>query len=475
MRLAFFSTLPVQTPKTIVFLLLVLVLSGCTHVAAQEKPASVLVGAAKIDITPELPIRLAGYESRKTEATIVETRLFARALAIGSDDEPPAVLITLELIGVGAETSEIVAAALRTQHGIPRERLAISAIHTHNGPALGDVLPFMFSMDLPPDETARIARYTTDLRAKLIQVASDAVRDRRPAQLAWAQGSADFAAQRRVIENGQWKTFGVTPGGPVDHALPVLRVTSPDGDLRALFLSYACHCTTLSGPDNFVHHDWAGDAAQRLESAHTGAVALVAVGCGADANPHPRGVPAVAAHGATIARQVERVLGGPLQALGPVTAASYRDIPLAFDRAISRDELNERVKSKNIPAAYTARKLLQQLDGGKTLPSSLPLPVQAWSFGDDLTMVFLGGEVVAEYSLRLRRELNAARLWINAYSNSVPCYVASGRMYAEGGYEVDGSMNYYGWPTRLALGTEDRVIGAVHELVRPSLPAPAQP
>jgi hypothetical protein len=38
-------------------------------------------------------------------------------------------------------------------------------------------------------------------------------------------------------------------------------------------------------------------------------------------------------------------------------------------------------------------------------------------------------------------------------------------MFAEGGYEVDGSMDYYGWPTRLALGTEDRVIGTVRELV----------
>jgi hypothetical protein len=38
-------------------------------------------------------------------------------------------------------------------------------------------------------------------------------------------------------------------------------------------------------------------------------------------------------------------------------------------------------------------------------------------------------------------------------------------MYPEGGYEVDNSMDYYGWPTRLAIETEDRVVAAVREIV----------
>jgi hypothetical protein len=35
-------------------------------------------------------------------------------------------------------------------------------------------------------------------------------------------------------------------------------------------------------------------------------------------------------------------------------------------------------------------------------------------------------------------------------------------MYSEGGYEVDSSIGKYGWPTRLAIGTEDRIVAAVH-------------
>jgi hypothetical protein len=38
-------------------------------------------------------------------------------------------------------------------------------------------------------------------------------------------------------------------------------------------------------------------------------------------------------------------------------------------------------------------------------------------------------------------------------------------MIPEGGYEVVGSMVYYGHPAALAEGTEDQIVRAVHELL----------
>jgi hypothetical protein len=328
----------------------------------------------------------------------------------------------------------------------------------------------MFARELPAEETGRIARYTAGLRGKLIEVAVAALADRKPARLAWGEGRLDFATQRRTVVDGKWKGFGLVPEGPVDHVLPVLRVTDEHDAVRAVFLSYACHCTTLGGADNFVHSDWAGDAAARIEGANRGAIALVAIGCGADANPGlPRGLPGIGVHGAKVAAEVARLLAAPLRPLGPVETASFRPMELALDHEVTREELQQRLaKGARAEAAYAATKFLAQLDAGRVLPTAVPYPVQTWSFGRDLTMVFLGGEVVSEYSLRLRRELDASRLWVNSYANSVPCYVASKRMFPEGGYEVDNSMNYYGWPSRLAVDTEDRVVAAVRELVPPA-------
>jgi hypothetical protein len=105
--------------------------------------------------------------------------------------------------------------------------------------------------------------------------------------------------------------------------------------------------------------------------------------------------------------------------------------------------------------------MLERLGRGEALPSSFPYPVQTWAFGEDLGMVFLAGEVVVDYSLRLKRELNAERLWVNAYANAVPCYIASARVIAEGGYEVDTSMDSYDKPTRLDPAAEDLIVKTV--------------
>lgn len=453
-------------PISFPLLAVALLLGGAARGAPVPGP-TVAVGAAKIDITPDLPIRLSGYQSRTTEADKIETRLYARALAIGADAQEPVVLITAELIGIGEATSTAVAEALRARFGIARARVAVCATHTHTGPALADVIPYMFSQDLPADEAGRIAGYTTMLRGRLIEVAAQALANRQPARLAWGEGRVDFATQRRVVVDGKWKNFGLVAGGPVDHALPVLRVTDPAGAVRAVLVNYACHCTTLGGTDNFVHSDWAGDAAARLEASHAGASVLVAIGCGADANPGmPRGLPGVGVHGARVAEETTRLLAGPLRPLGPVTQASFRRIELPLDRVVTRAELQQRLgPGGRSAAAYAAGKFLAELDAGRALPTAVPYPVQAWAFGRDLTMVFLGGEVVAEYALRLRRELDATWLWVNAYANAVPCYVPARRMYPEGGYEVDNSMDYYGWPVRLAIDTEDRLVAAVRELV----------
>ena len=81
-------------------------------------------------------------------------------------------------------------------------------------------------------------------------------------------------------------------------------------------------------------------------------------------------------------------------------------------------------------------------------------------------MVFLGGEVVVDYALRLKRELGE-RLWITAYANDVPCYIPSKRIHPEGGYEVDRSMDYYGQPGSLSPDVEDLIVSEVKRQLTP--------
>jgi len=319
---------------------------------------------------------------------------------------------------------------------------------------LSNSIPNIFGAALPPDQQARVDRYTRELTDKLEQVALAALKARQPATLAWGQTRAGFAANRR------------TKGGPVDHDLPVLVARDKSGHIRALFASYACHCTTLGATPNRICGDWAGYAREYLERDHPGAIVLVALGCGGDANPEPRtGLELAQQHGNTITAAVNALLQQPLTPLRDKLACQAKAIALPFDTLPTREEWTTRAQSTNQYIAYHAKKNLARLDRGGKLPTDLPYMIQTWNFGNELAMVFLPGEVVVDYSLRFKREYDARRFWVNAYANDVPCYIPSKRIWREGGYEGGYAMIYYDRPTRLAEGTEELIVSAVHELL----------
>ena len=134
------------------------------------------------------------------------------------------------------------------------------------------------------------------------------------------------------------------------------------------------------------------------------------------------------------------------------------DLPLA--ELPSRDEWERRAKEQTA-VGYHAAVNLARLDRGEKLATNISYPIQTWTFGDRLAIVFLPGEVVVDYSKRLKRELDGQRLWINAYANACPGYIPSERMLKEGGYEGGGAMVYYDIPAPYATGVENKIIDAV--------------
>ncbi|HEV3120951.1 MAG TPA: PVC-type heme-binding CxxCH protein, partial [Isosphaeraceae bacterium] len=331
--------------------------------------------------------------------------------------------------------------------------------HTHSAPALKGVAPNIFGATLPAEQQQKIDNYTKELTDRLEQVSLAALADRRPANLAWAIGKTDFAANRR------------TRLGPVDHRMPMLRATDASGRLRAVIVGYACHCTTLDPNDNLIAGDWAGDAQVEIEKDHPSAIAMVVIGCGADANPRDRLSRAASLrHGRAIADEVKRLLALPLRPLKTAPIGKLVRIPLKFDTLPTRDELDQLVKAGGA-AGHLAQLELEALDRGESLPKSIDYPIQSWQFGDDLVMVFMAGEVVVDYALRVYKEFDSSRLWVVAYANEAPCYIPSERILYEGGYEARDAMVYYGLPTRLRPGLEDQIDAAVRSLVPVSFAA----
>jgi putative membrane-bound dehydrogenase-like protein len=316
---------------------------------------------------------------------------------------------------------------------------------------LKNVSPAIFGTTIPDEHQAHIDRYTREFVRKVEEVAAAAVADIRPGRLSWGCGKVNFAVNRR------------TQGGPVDHDLPVLVVRDLDGKVRALYFSYACHCVTLS--NNRISGDWAGFAQEYLQQQFPGTVVLASVGCGADSNPASGAtgdkVPICQAQGKQIGDEIKQMLSSELKDITNEPSTRYSRIDLAFDTPRTRKEWEERAQSTNYAIAYHAKLNLERLDRGQELPKSMTYPIQTWLFGDQLAIVFLPGETVVDYALRIKNEYDRNRVWINGYANESRCYIPSERVLKEGGYEGGGAMVYYDRPQRFAPGLEAKIMDVV--------------
>jgi hypothetical protein len=354
---------------------------------------------------------------------------------------------------------------IQKKHGLPRESVMLSVSHTHTGPVLRRNLDSMYNLDHTQQKL--IDDYTARLHVNLVQVAGEALANLEPVQIRWGIGQATFAVNRRnnkeadvpkLLKEGKLR-------GPVDHDLPVLTVYDAKEKQKAIICGYACHATVLD------FYQWSGDypgfAQLELEKAHPGTMAMFWAGCGGDQNPVPRRTIALAEHyGRLLAEGVESVLQKPMQSISGKLAATYTEIDLPFADLPSREELVKNSASTNRFTAARAKALLRQIEEKGSLSGTYPYPIQVWQLGPELTWVALGGEVVVDYSIRLKQELGPHKTWVAAYTNDVMAYIPSLRVLKEGGYEGGGSMVYYGLPTVWSPNIEERIVDTVYSQVK---------
>jgi neutral ceramidase len=418
---------------------------------------------AKVNITPQQPMWMAGYAARTRPAEGKATDLWAKALALEDSAGKRVVLITLDLVGIDRALSVAICDKVQKKHQLDRSQIAINCSHTHSGPVVGRNLRPMHEYSLEKPQQDLIRQYADKLEGAVLQVVDQAFGKLAPAALAWGNGKTDVAVNRRenradqvptLRESGQLK-------GPSDHDVPVLAVKDASGKLLAVATGYACHATVLDG------YDWSGDYPGyyqiELEKAHPGTVALFWAGCGADQNPLPRrSIELAVKYGKQLAAAVEEVLAGPLTPISGSLSTSYRDIPLAFAQLPTRDDLTAQTKDTNKYIAMRAKMLLEEIDAGKPLSPTYPYPVQLWRLGNDIDWFFLGGEVVVDFALRTKAEQRGTKSWVAGYSNDVMAYIPSRRVLTEGGYEGGGAMVYYGQPTVWSEQVENQIMEEIN-------------
>jgi Neutral/alkaline non-lysosomal ceramidase, N-terminal len=419
-------------------------------------------GVSRAVITPEKPIWLAGYASRDHPSEGVLADLQVKALAIEDAGGNRALLITCDLLGFPKKISDQIRDQIAVRYGLNRSRVILSYTHTHSGPVLADALTDIY----PPDkqQSQVISEYSRFLENRIVDLSGEAIKAMVPARIYSGAGVTRFQVNRRNNNEAQLTPLTALKG-PNDYSVPVLKVTDTTGNLMAVVFGYACHATVLDA--YLISGDYPGFAQAEMEKLHPGATAMFFQGAGADLNPLPRRtIPLAMQYGKELAAAVERVLNEDMNKLDPVLTTAYSEVDLTFAPPPSKDSL---IKILNGPEGYQKRwayRQLERLEKDGSLMTSYPYPVEIWKLGDQVIMA-LGGEVVVEYSIGLKK-LFGQGIFVMGYVNDDMAYIPSESILLEGGYQGESSQMVYGLPAKWSSGIESVIFGELRKLAQKS-------
>src|SRR4029077_15354712 len=121
--------------------LIALIAAGPTQLKAGWK-----VGTARVAITPREPMWMSGYAARTRPSEGAVHDLWAKALALQDPAGRRAVLVTLDVCGIGRDVSDRVRDRVKTRQRLDRDRIVLACSHTHSGPVVGHNLLTMYRL-----------------------------------------------------------------------------------------------------------------------------------------------------------------------------------------------------------------------------------------------------------------------------------------------------------------------------------------
>lgn len=431
--------------------------------AAGADPAPLKAGAATSNITPPLGVGIIGGFV-PFPATHVHDELHARCLVLESGPVKLAIVVC-DLLGIDRTVSDHARELIQKDLGIPRDRVLISATHTHSaGSALGED-PRILGRALDD--------YQRFVALRIVDGVKRANNLLRPAEM--GRGSVEIPGH---VFNRRWylregtmppNPFGgidkakmnppagskdlVEPAGPTDPTVSFLMVREPaKGKPIALFATYSLHYVGGVGPGH-VSADYFGMFCEAL-AAKVGAagqpvpfVGLLANGTSGDINninfraPRPP------------RKAYEQMSHVALDVAGKVAEAAskvpfrdkvsldarYREPSVGTrrpdpamlewaDKTIA-DSSKDPAKG-NLPAIY-ARRVRRMAEH----PAALPMPLQVLRLGD-ATVATMPCEVFCEVGLEYRRRSPVKPGWMVSLAHGYYGYLPTPRHHALGGYET---------------------------------------
>jgi hypothetical protein len=458
------------------------------------------LGAAVVEITPEVGTTLCGFGARGNKpSTGVYSPLKVRAISIKSAGKVN-YLFNYDLIGIGPKLEVLICKTLEEKLGakFSRERCVLTATHTHSGP------PTIEFSGEAYDPT-----YGEFISQQTVKVAEAALQNIQPASLHTASVNIPGLTynRRAILSDGRVSIvpepdLPVVERGPLDDLLTLLLWKNTVGDNLAAIIHFPCHSVAVLTQE--IGADIPGEVCGYIEKLF-GAPCLYLQGAAGDINPltltagyhellgwMDRFIP----HLDDLETKLHQVNLSPF-------CVSTIDFPLAFDQLPSAEESQRKMYNLEkislgdtlSPEVQDTLPFIQELmhaKPGETLDPFIssylaktladnerrtfetikcgnplqpqPLRISCWRLGE-VALVFIAAEVFAITGYRIKNLRDGMTILPISYLSPLVGYLPDADSRDKGGYEVDYAWRFYDHVAPFAEDSEQHVVAAIDDLL----------
>lgn len=440
----------------------------------EENSKTLLVGYAKVDITPKDSVPLAGYGySLSRMSKRVLDPLYAIGIALSCGEET-ILLIVQDLISSRYAWCVDAREQIVARTGLKEENVIICATHTHSG----------------PDTASRhesILAYKKQCFDALEELAVQTLADRSPATLSGTTvmtESVAFVRHYLLNDNtyagdnfGNWKSGIKDHACPADHRMLLVKFAR-EGKRDILLMNFQAHPAMTGGSEVYdISADFVGVVRDEVEK-QTGMLPVYFTGTAGNQNPTSR-VKSEIVYPDYIAvgQRLCKYAVDALPELKPIRCTQIGQERVLWQRALHREEMERLEEAKDVveywhregpfPGYYYAREKGFQsayhanaIVGRQNRPESAPQEIHAGHIGG-LGFVTIPNEVFSTTGIHIREHSPYDMTMILSCANGTEGYLPTRDAFVYGCYESQTA--FY------ARGTAELVQDKLEEMLASSV------
>lgn len=403
---------------TCIFLFCFALLISLVVTGQELKDKSFRAGIAKVDITPEFPVKLYGYASRTAPSKGVHDPLYARAIAFENGGKK-VILVSSDLGSYGNEVLTEFRKSILEKYNLKESELFLTAIHSHSSPVL--------SLNREKGDPDNI-NYTEKLKQKLVSLIGDAIKNLKPAITGVGVGYSPVGSNRREMRPDGTITLGRNPYGPTDKEVLAMLISSTDGIPVAGIYDYATHATSLGPANLMISGDVLGISEQFVEKI-MGKDFIASVFAGAsgnidpwyrilpDFNNEPGWIPEPVLLGTLLGEEVVHVLRKIKETTGGGEIST----------SCETIDLRRRIRESDAKSTGINQK------------ETVPVTITAAKIGEDIAFIGFSVEMLTEIGMKIKSGSPFKHTFVITHCNGSSGYLPPAELYKEGGYEISST------------------------------------